>query len=356
MLTAHGGDLTGFLEDYGRLPLDFSANVSPLGLPDGVRQAVVRALDTAGAYPDPLCRSLRAAIAAFEGCPPEFIRCGAGAADLIFQVVLAQRPKTALVTAPTFSEYENALRLTGCAVTRHLLRPEEDFCLTDRFLSDLAQKPDMVFLCQPNNPTGQPMDPALLEQIRALCRENGSLLVLDECFTELMEEPERYSLKKRLGGPELLILKAFTKTYSMAGLRLGYCLTGNRTLLEEMAACTQPWGVSSLAQAAGIAALGESAYRERLRRLIAQERPVLSDGLTALGCSVTGSKANFLFFSAWPGLDRQLREKGILIRSCSNYPGLTDRYYRVAVRTHPDTLRLLDAVRQCKEELPWQTH
>lgn len=349
MLT-HGGDIAGFFEEYGRPPLDFSANVSPLGLPEGVRQAVIDSLGMADEYPDPLCRKLRAAIADHEGCTAGELLCGAGAAELIFRLVLAQSPRTALVLAPTFAEYEAALRLTNCRILRHTLRAEEKFRVTERILTDLNANPDLVFLCQPNNPTGQPVSRGLALEILDRCERTGSLLVMDECFVDLLDDPEAYTLKARLGSPSLLILKAFTKTYAMAGLRLGYCLSSNRSLLERMAACGQPWNVSSAAQAAGIAALRETAYLKALRRLIAAERPRLAAGLEQLGCTVMGSRANFVFFSAKPGLDAALRQHGILIRACENYSGLDGRYYRAAVRTADDNNALLAAIGQCLEE------
>ena len=353
MLT-HGGDLAGYLEEYGRMPLDFSANVSPLGLPERVRQAAAASLSHAGEYPDPLCRALRRAIAAQEGCSPEQVLCGAGAAELIFRLAFAVQPRTALVPAPTFAEYESALRQTGCRVLRHTLRAAEEFRLTGRILGDLDAGPELVFLCQPNNPTGQPADRSLALEILRRCERAGALLVMDECFADLLDEPGAFTLKPWLDSPNLLILKAFTKTYAMAGLRLGYCLCSNRALLDRMAACGQPWSVSGPAQAAGIAALGETAYLDTLRQLIRTERPRLIAGLERLGCTVTGSRANYVFFAARPGLDSALRRRGILIRSCSNYPGLDSRYYRAAVRTAADNNTLLAAVGQCLEEVSWQ--
>ncbi|MEG1391154.1 MAG: threonine-phosphate decarboxylase, partial [Angelakisella sp.] len=112
----HGGDTVGYEARYGRPPLDFSANVSPLGLPNGVRSAVIAALNTADRYPDPLCRELISALSQAEGIPEQYILCGNGAADLIFRLVLAVNPKTALVLAPTFAEYEQALQLVNCQV------------------------------------------------------------------------------------------------------------------------------------------------------------------------------------------------------------------------------------------------
>lgn len=349
MLT-HGGDVAGYLAEYGHPPLDFSANVSPLGLPQGVRRAVIESLDRADEYPDPLCRDLRRAIAEAEGCAPEQVLCGAGAAELIFRLVLAARFSSALLPAPTFAEYESALSLTGCAVRRVLLRPEEDFAVTERFLDALSPEPELVFLCQPNNPTGQPVAKSLARQVLEHCTTTGGLLVMDECFVDLLDDGDDYTLKADLSNPHLLILKAFTKTYAMAGLRLGYCLCSDPSLLAAMDGCGQPWSVSSVAQAAGIAALREQEYLHALRQLIARERPRLAEGLTRLGCAVTGSRANFVFFSARPGLDTDLRRRGILIRSCANYPGLREGYYRVAVRTAAENDALLEAMRLCLEE------
>lgn len=349
MLT-HGGDVTGFWEEYGHAPLDFSANVSPLGLPPGVRQAVIDSLAHADEYPDPLCRALRCAIAGHESCDPAQILCGAGAAELIFRLAFAKTPKTALVLAPTFAEYECALSAARCRIARHILRAEEDFQLTARIFDDLTAQPEVVFLCQPNNPTGQTIDTGLARQILRCCEDTGALLVMDECFVDLLEEPERHTLKDALGSPNLLILKAFTKTYAMAGLRLGYCLSSNRALLDAMAGCGQPWGVSSAAQAAGVAALRETDYLSALRALIARERPRMIAALSKLGCAVTGSRANYIFFRARPGLEITLRHAGILIRACANYPGLDGHYYRVAVRTEAENNALLAAIGRSLEE------
>ena len=354
-MMTHGGDVAGYVAEYGRAPLDFSANVSPLGLPPAVRRAVVESLDRADQYPDPLCRELRAAIAAAEGCAPDDVLCGAGAAELIFRLALARRPRRALVTAPAFAEYEAALALAGCAVARSPLLPEEDFRLTARFLDDLARTgPDVVFLCQPNNPTGQLADPDVCRAALGWCRAHGALLVMDECFVDLVDGGEAVSLRPELPGGGLRILQAFNKTYAMTSLRLGYCLRANRGLLAAMAAAGQPWSVSVCAQAAGIAALGCREYVAALRALIARERPRLAAGLTARGCTVYGSRANFVFFAGPEGLAGALRRRGVLLRACGNYAGLDGRYFRAAVRTAPDNDALLAALGQSLEECVWQ--
>lgn len=350
MKLIHGGDVAGYEAEYGAKPLDFSANINPLGLPQGVRQAVIGALDSADAYPDPLCRKLRQAIARQEGLPMEQILCGNGAADLIFRLVLALRPKKALVTAPTFAEYEQALALVGCQVQRHMLLEKDDFQLMDRFLQQLHPGLDLVFLCNPNNPTGQVIRPALLDEIGERCGKMGIRLVVDECFQSFLDQPDRHTMKGKLEkDPMLFLLRAFTKFYAMAGIRLGYGLCADTQLLEQMAQCGQPWGVSSLAQAAGIAALQEKEYAQKTRVLIAKERGWLRQALAEQKQRVVGGKANYLFFQTdTPGLGQKMRRCGVMIRCCGNYPGLDDSWYRVAVRSHPENLRLIEALKQAR--------
>lgn len=342
----HGGDVAGYREAYGREPLDFSANINPFGLPEGVKKAVIGALAEADRYPDPLCRRLCRAIAGAEGTPAEAVLCGNGAADLIYRLASALRPKKAMVLAPTFAEYELALTGAGCAVCRHLLGPEEDFCLTERILPELTSDLELLALCNPNNPTGQPIDPELLLKIAKVCRRQGIRLLLDECFLDFLEDGEKRSLKSRLAEfPNLMILKAFTKSYAMAGIRLGYLLCRDRLLLDKLARAGQPWAVSGLAQAAGVAALQEKDYLARSRRAIAAEREGMKTALAALGLKVIGSQANYLFFRGGPlDLPARLKEEGILVRSCDNYPGLPSGYCRAAVRNPAENHRLLAAL------------
>ena len=166
----HGGDWMGYRERFGRDALDFSANVSPLGLPEGVAQAIRDALPLADRYPDPLCRTLRAALSRAEGVPQERILCGNGAADLIFRLVLAKKPRRALLPAPTFAEYASALKTVGCEVEYFFLKEENDFEITEELLSALHETIDMVFLCQPNNPTGQIVTSDFLEKLLKIGR------------------------------------------------------------------------------------------------------------------------------------------------------------------------------------------
>lgn len=342
MKLVHGGDWAGYRAEFGCDALDFSANVSPLGLPAGVAAAITNALPTADRYPDPLCRELRAALAGAEGVPADWILCGNGAADLIFRLALAVRPRRALLPAPTFAEYEAALQTVGCAVQRVFLREENEFAVTEEFIDAVTPETDIVFLCQPNNPTGQVTPPALVERLVRRCAECGAVLVVDECFLDFLPDRDAWTAKQLLrDAPQLIILKTFTKLYAMAGVRLGYALCGDAALLEKMRGAGQPWAVSSLAQAAGLAALQETVYAGAVRALIAEQRPRMAAGLRALGLRVMDGQANYLLFRATPDFGEKLRRRGAVVRSCANYPGLDAAWYRTAVRTAEENTRLL---------------
>ena len=338
----HGGDVWA----YDRPVADFSANLHPLGMPEEVAQAARDAVADAVHYPDPLCRRLRRAIAARDGVAPDQVICGGGAADLILRLCQAVRPRKALVTAPTFSEYEQALSLAGCETVRYPLSAANAFDLTEAFLSALSPALDLVFLCTPNNPTGRLIPPPLLEQIAGRCRELGIRLVVDECFLELTDgRPITDLLPEH---PQLFLLRAFTKTYAVPGLRLGYGLSSDAALLEALYRAGQPWGVSTVAQAAGIAACGCTQWPEQGRAILRRERPRLLAALRSLGFTVWEGAANYLLFRV-PGdltLKERLASRGVLIRSCANYPGLGPDYYRAAVSTADRNQLLIQALQE----------
>lgn len=347
MELVHGGDWAGYRARFGHDALDFSANVSPLGLPQGVADAIVAALPTADRYPDPLCRELRTALSRAEQLPEPWILCGNGAADLIYWLVWALKPRRALLPAPTFAEYAAALESVGCEVKRKTLHEADDFAVTETFVQAVNQSIDLVFLCQPNNPTGQITPPELVQRLVRRCADCGAVLVVDECFLDFLQQRDALTAKPLLQtAPNLVILKAFTKLYAMAGVRLGYALCANTALLAKMQAAGQPWGVSSLAQAAGAAALRETAYADAVRALIADQRPRLAAGLRALGLQVIEGSANYLLFRAPETLGAALQQRGVCLRSCGNYPGLSAGWYRTAVRTAPENEQLLQTMRE----------
>lgn len=346
MHNVHGGDIYS----YEKI-IDFSANINPFDMPNEITAAVTAAVQSLGNYPDCTCRKLRQKIAKKINCSPNDIICGNGAADLIFSLVYAHKPKKALLIAPGFAEYETALLAEETQTEYFFLSPDDDFKLSCDFEKRLLKDFDMVFLCNPNNPTGVLLEKERLIRIADICEERGILLVIDECFNEFLSFPKRYSMLDELDGrKQLVILKSFTKMFAIAGLRLGYAVSKNKELLSRVYSARQPWSVSSPAQAAGLAALEQDEFEEFSACYLNKERKYLEKELRQLGCRVFDGSANFVFFRSVAKLKEKLLKKDILIRDCSNYKGLTEGFYRVAVKKHDDNVRLLNAMRQILRE------
>lgn len=343
----HGGDI------YSQeTELDYSANISPLGLPDGVRQAVMAGLDSFSVYPDSQCRKLIKALAVHHGVKEERIICGNGAADLIFQIIQAVKPKKALLTAPSFLEYEQALKAAGTRIVTCVMKKEEGFQLDpERWISMLDSSINIAFLCNPNNPTGFALPKETVKKMAEACSRNRTVLVVDECFNEFLDDPEASSVLESIEDYQgLFVLKAFTKLYAMAGFRLGYGITGSQELISAMEAVRQPWSVSGIAQEAGTAALKEKDYVSQVRLLVREEREYLKKGLSDLSFTVYDSKANYLFFwvpddeDGENSLYEKMKKRKILIRSCHNYEGLQRGYYRICVKDRKSNEKLLTAL------------
>ncbi len=347
--TAHGGDIYS-KHDIGqnRRLIDFSANINPLGLPEGVKRAISENIESFSNYPDPTCRELLEKIARHEKVPTDYVLCGNGAADLIYRLAGALKPQKALVTAPAFSEYEQAVRLAGGSIMHYNLSEAEGFPVDRDILEALTPQIRLAFLCNPNNPTGRLTSKETVLELAGKCRDNNCILVVDECFMDFVEEPERYSVADSLGAFEnIIVLKAFTKTYAMAGIRLGYALCACKELLERLELWGQPWGVSVVAQVCGIAALDEEAYICRSKKLMKENREYLTLELDKLGYRVFDSAANYILFRARnTNLAKELLKYGILVRSCHNYNGLDQRYIRVAVKLQQDNQYLIESLRR----------
>ncbi len=341
----HGGDIYS-----GSIGLDFSVNTNPFGPPEGVLEAMREAVSRTSRYPDPYCRDAIRAISEYENVKAEHILAGNGAAELIYSFCEAAKPRKVLEAVPTFSEYDAALAGKDCGIIRFALRQEDDFALGGEF-PDFIRKtaPDTVFLCTPNNPTGRLIDPELLTDILKTCHEMGIRLFVDECFLELSDS--NFDMKSFLScHPELFILKAFTKSYVLAGIRLGYCLCSDTALLSKMAGTVQPWNVSVIAQAAAAAILKEREYLTRTKALLRTERDWLKTSLEGLGFRVCHSDCNFLLFHGPAGLDRKLRKEGIAIRNCESFIGLGPGWDRIAVRMHEENETLIRTIRNVLRE------
>lgn len=350
MKIVHGGDI--YSANNSNNIIDFSANINPLGMPSSVKKAIVDNIDKYNVYPDPLCRDLRKEIGKFEKLNSDFILCGNGAADIIFKIALYLRPKKALILAPTFSEYEEALNLVNCSISYYDLKEDNNFKIDINILNHIVKGIDIMFLCNPNNPTGIPLKKDIILKIIHKCKVNNTFLVVDECFVEFLEKEEEYTIKEYINSNDnVIILKAFTKIYAMAGLRLGYMLTSNLKVINGISKVGQPWSVSQVATVAGIAALKEELYVKETKKYIRENREYLKMELKKLGFKVFNSQANYIFFKCKDkGIEKYLKNKDILIRGCSNYVGLNESYFRIAIKSRNDNIKLIEAIRKFKEE------
>ena len=347
----HGGDVYHLARTLGvELAdlLDFSANINPLGFPPGLTGAVQEAMREIVHYPDRRSLKLRAALAAYHHLTPEEILVGNGSTELIYLVARALRPRRGLIVTPAFSEYEHALNLARVPADFYPTAESHNFTLTE---VPEPQAGDLVFLAHPASPSGVLLDPELFLRVAARCEAAGAYLLLDEAFVDFVEEA---SLKIHLGRfPRLLILRSFTKFFGIPGMRLGYLL-GAPELVARLAEAQEPWSVNTMAQAMGRACLADSEYISRTRTLIQREREFLFDRLAARpGLSPFPSVVNYLLVKLTrpgmtaAGLREQMLAHRIVIRDASNFRGLDERFFRLAVRGRQENERLLTALEQC---------
>lgn len=350
----HGGEIYRIAREKGieagRL-LDFSANINPLGMPEGMREAFLRGFGKARHYPDAQCGRLTEALAGKEAAGVEEILCGNGAADLIYRIVYGLKPRSALLLEPAFLEYREALKQGDCEIREYRLGP--DFQVTGRALEDILEcvreGPDLIFLCNPNNPTGLLTDRGYIRRILELARESGTTVVADECFLDFVKNGLEYSAAPYIHEfDNLIVLRSFTKMFALPGVRLGYLLCGNRETVGKIRRAGQTWSVNCIAQEAGLFALTQDAFVERTVAYVAKEAAYLKGQLADCSFRVYDGQANYVFFQA-PGredLYEVLLRENIIIRRCGNYKGLDASYYRVAVRENRDNERLAGALRR----------
>lgn len=357
----HGGDVrqaAAVLSIHPADILDFSTNISPFGLPDGVRFQLL-STEEAGRYPDPEMRPLYAALSEAVGVPTEHLVIGCGASELIDRLMAvlyrengASRPAVCL-PEPTFLEYARAAARAGFAVKPYPLSRAEGFRLDTGYAETIGPTTAAAWICQPNNPTGGLTDPDVVRALLQRCGQLGARLLVDECFLDLLPAADgaAASMKSEIrGARQLVILGSWTKTYAMPGVRLGYLAVGDTDLADRLRRQMPAWLISGQAQQAGLAALKDTAYLARLRAWLPDERAWLREQLTGLGLHSVSGTANYLFFSA-PGCP-DLRERlllsdpPILVRSCANYPGLTETDFRVAVRHRSENEQLVSALRR----------
>ena len=347
----HGGKVFQAARDLGlslEQILDFSASINPLGMADRVWQSATDAIKTSIHYPEVDAASFVDSLTEYHELSHANFLAGCGSTELIYLVPRCFKPKKALIVTPAFSEYTRALQQVGCKIIEFPLLATDDFSFDAKaVLAAVDKKTDVVIVANPGNPTGVGIERKEL-QLLADGLPETTLLVVDEAFVDFC--PEKSIIEEVNERKNLLVLRSLTKFYAIPGLRAGY-LAGPDDKVRQLAAASEPWSLSTPAIAAARACLFEDEYRQKTLKLIPQWRQHLIDGLSVLDLHVFPSSANYLLVKLPQNgrtsgtVTRVLYQQGILVRDCSDFSSLDERYFRVAVRGAQENLRLLGGIK-----------
>ncbi|MBI5049368.1 MAG: threonine-phosphate decarboxylase [Nitrospirae bacterium] len=350
----HGGNIYKLAEKLNLAEnkvIDFSTSINPLGIPRRVNSNIKKWLIRSCNYPDPDATELREKISEYHNISPETILCGNGSTELIYLIPRALTPMKVLITAPTFSEYERACRISNkLRVMSYELKRENNFDInTDEFINAMAnlqpsafslQPFAMAFLCNPNNPTGRAVKKDSVLKIADAAKMLKCYFIVDEAFIDFC--PDNTVINNVVDNPYLIVLRSMTKFYSLSGLRIGYGVFPLH-LIERLKNFKEPWSVNSLAQKAASAVIGDHVHANTTFKLIEKEKKFLEDNFKNNGIKFFPSDANFYLLKIKSDRDVvfQLQKKSILVRDCSNFKGLDSSYIRVAVKSRKDNTLLL---------------
>ncbi len=350
---SHGGNYWQVAKRYGFSPgevLDFSANINPWTNSPGIEEIVRVNVKNIYHYPDPQCTELIKQISQYLDVGRENILAGNGSTELIYLAARVLLPRRALILAPTFFEYERALKTCRAEPKFLFLKESQGFSVSIQKIIRATEDVETIFICNPNNPTGTFFPKEKLLKLVEIIEEKRIALILDESYLDF-KYPGESLIGEAQKSNYLLVLKSFTKFFGIAGLRLGYGI-GGRRVIEKMAHFKEPWTVNSLAQVAGAYLLRNKHRIKKIREAVGKESEFLFGQLSRIaGLKPYPPGANFILVKIETGLSssklqEELAKAGILIRDCSNFAGLNDKFFRVAVRKREENLRLIDSLRE----------
>lgn len=354
MLGVHGGNIRKARAHYGfpKEVLDFSANINPLGLASSIKSAILQELDDIVNYPDPEAAQCKQAIAGYYGLPVQQVVIGNGAVELIYLLAHLLRPQRVLIPAPTFSEYERAIRSVDGEIDYFPLQDEGDFRIDPELFIHKLNSVHMCFLCNPNNPIGNIMQQATLEKIISGAAQFGVWVVLDESFMDFVPNSAEITCRHLVSRYDnLIIIHSLTKFFAIPGLRLGFGVMPEE-VARSLELAKDPWNVNSLAQIAAVSALQDRIFISDTVTLIQMEKQFMFHELNKIaGITAYWPTVNFVCFRLnhpqfnSRALADATARRGILIRDCSSFPGLDDHYVRVAVKQRAENQRLLCVLR-----------
>lgn len=351
----HGGEVWEIRRKLGEKQriIDFSSSVNPLGPSTKAISAIRKGISTLRWYPDPDTHTLRQSLAAHLGVTPENILVGNGSTELIFLFAeLLSDGDKVLIPQPTFSEYERATLKAGAEPVFFNLKSDLtiDHKVIRKFMNTDIKA---LFLCNPNNPTSIAIPRGELLKIVDEVSSTGAILFVDEDFLDFVDENASPSLVKTASeNSNVFVVRSFTKFFALAGLRVGYCVA-SQEIISKLSRLKPPWSVNSLAQSAADASLQDKVYFKKSKRFVKEEKEFLYRELSKFnGLKVLHPDANFILARITGNgltaakLKEKLLDYGILIRDCSSFRGLDERYVRFAVNSRSDNLLLLRALRR----------
>lgn len=352
-MAVHGGNTEEIARRYNLNSneiIDFSANINPLGLNKNIKNAMINAIDKVVKYPDITYFDLKNSIEEFENVNSENIFLGNGAAEVIFNIVRALNPKKALLPAPTFSEYEEAILSIDGEIEYFYLKEENNFILNNDFIEAINEDIDITFICNPNNPTGVLTSNEFIYNLLNKSLITNTIVVIDESFLEFVMNNDGYSSKLLLQKyKNLIIVKSLTKFFAIPGARIGYGLCCNKDIVLKLNKIMIPWSVNIIAAEAIIYGLKEKKYINESINYVKNEKDYLYSALKEISyIEVFKPSVNFIMFKLLIDLDlkEKLLKRNILIRSCDSYIGLNNNFYRVAVRTREENEILIKELRK----------
>ena len=334
----HGGDIY-----RNHVIVDFSISVNPLGTPEDVTEALHKAVELCEKYPDMEAEKLKKAVAKMLSVSEEYLLFGNGASELLMAAAQGIKVKKTVIPVPSFYGYEYAAKAAGSEIIYYEMKQENDFSITESIDSILTGDVGLLFLANPNNPTGKLIDKEFVKALLRNCKDKGIYVVLDECFIEF--SGEQFSMIAEIEKfDNLILVRAFTKIFSIPGVRLGYLICKNQAVLSKIAGQLPEWNLSCFAQEAGCICAKQTAFIRETQNYIEEERQFLEKGLLCKGFRIFSSKANFILLYSEEPLYEKLLAKGILIRDCENFRGLGKGFYRIAVKSRKENEFLLESM------------
>lgn len=352
----HGSDLEKIEKLYNIKKeeiVSFSANVNPLGLSPLMKAGLQNNIDCLCAYPDREYLALRKAIAEYVSSCEEYVLVGNGSTELISLFSTVTHPQKALIVGPTYSEYEHEIGLNNGVFTYYELKEADNFRLNVNDLNrNIDENTDLCVICNPNNPTSQLITLDDMEAVVKHCKKNNTFVVVDETYMEFVYNYRKHSainLADRYDN--LVILRGVSKFFACPGLRLGYAVCSNRSVLEEIKKIQLPWSVNSLAEEAGKIMFRDTEYIINTAKYINSEREYIYKKLSETDAlKVYKPEANFVLcrilvnnHDACELFETAIKQK-LMIRDCANFTFLDESYFRFCFMKKEDNEKLLGII------------